>query len=120
MKGFDTVELSEIITALEQSRIDSRYINLMKHTTTDKVTGNVKLYRLMENSQINIRVRTTSQKGAVRLNKHQKNLKMNMQKETIFMTNLVLSENLLIDGTVVEQVSKYKFLGHEIHFGRVN
>lgn len=42
-KAFDTVDLSAIITALEECRIDSKYTNLIKHIY-DNVTASVRLY----------------------------------------------------------------------------
>lgn len=46
-------------------------------------------------------------------------LKVNKAK-TQFMTNLVPSEHLFIDGKHIEQVNSYKYLGHEIRIGRDN
>lgn len=40
-------------------------------------------------------------------------LKINYSK-TKFMTNLVLSRNISVNGDNVEQVTIYKYLGHEI------
>lgn len=46
-------------------------------------------------------------------------LKINFQKSQ-FMTNLVLSDNVSVGGTKIEQVMSYKYLGHEIRIGRDN
>lgn len=46
-------------------------------------------------------------------------LKINTSK-TQFMTNLVPNSNLLIEGKDIQQVTSYKYLGHEIRIGRDN
>lgn len=46
-------------------------------------------------------------------------LKINTFK-TQFMTNLVPSSNLLVEGKDIQQVTSYKYLGHEIKIGRDN
>lgn len=46
-------------------------------------------------------------------------LKINTNK-TQYMTNLVMSEAIKIDGISIEQVGSYKYLGHEISIGRDN
>lgn len=46
-------------------------------------------------------------------------LKINYSKTQV-MTNLVLSENINIAGTTIEQTSAYKYLGHEIRLSRDN
>lgn len=46
-------------------------------------------------------------------------LKINYSKIK-FMTNLVLSRNISVNGDNVEQVTIYKYLGHEITIGRDN
>ena len=50
---------------------------------------------------------------------HKVGLKINTTK-TEFMTNLVPSQNLLLQGKEVFQVTSYKYLGHEIRIGRDN
>ena len=46
-------------------------------------------------------------------------LKINSSK-TQYMTNLVMSGNISLSGNEVQQVSSYKYLGHEIRVGRDN
>lgn len=46
-------------------------------------------------------------------------LEINMSK-TKFMTNLVPSENMTVDGCEVELVEKYIYLGHEVRIARDN
>lgn len=46
-------------------------------------------------------------------------LKINMAK-TQYMTNLVMSENIKLEGYNIEQVTSYKYLGHELRIGRDN
>lgn len=46
-------------------------------------------------------------------------LKINFAK-TQFMTNLVLSQNISVDNAYIEQVVRYKYLGHELKITRDN
>ena len=46
-------------------------------------------------------------------------LKINTSK-TQFMTNLVVSDKIQIEGYNIDQVTTYKYLGHEIRLGRDN
>lgn len=50
---------------------------------------------------------------------HKVGLKINPTK-TEFMTNLVPSRNLLVQGKEILQVTSYKYLGHELRIGRDN
>ena len=50
---------------------------------------------------------------------HKVGLKINATK-TEFMTNLVPSQNFLVRGKEISQVTSYKYLGHEIRIGRDN
>lgn len=50
---------------------------------------------------------------------HHVGLKINFSK-TKYMTNLVMSEGLTVAGRFIEEVTSYKYLGHEIKIARDN
>lgn len=170
-KAFDTVELWAILAALQQSRIDFRYAQLLHHIYTNATS----VIRLHENSKpfkiergvrqgdtispklftcvLEYIFKTLSwEEKGISINgtklhhlrfaddivlisdclhetremirelseaADRVGLKMNFTK-TKFMTNLVASENFIIDNNLVDQVHSYKYLGHEITIGRDN
>ncbi|XP_029658895.1 uncharacterized protein LOC115232884 [Formica exsecta] len=136
-KAFDSIKHNEMFRckALADCRVDYRYSAILQHIYKHATASNTELEGLginVDGENLNhlrfaddiVLITDCLGKAGEMLLKltsasHKVGLKINDGK-TQFMTNLVPSRNILLEGKEILQVTSYKYLGYEIRVGRDN